>query len=145
MATLGKDAAIVRQEMAEVAAILAGGTMNFEDAAEKFSEDERSKRAGGDLGYFTRQRMPEDFIGAVAAQEPGKLGPPFQTKLGWHIVEVTDHQAEREAGFEEMRDEIHAYLTTQKRKDVISQIVRDTRERSKIWPPEPQPEAILEP
>jgi len=145
MATLGKDAALVRQEMAKVAAILAGGTMSFEDAAEKFSEDERSKRAGGDLGYFTRQRMPEDFIGAVAAQEPGKLGPPFQTKLGWHIVEVTDHQAEREAGFEEMRDEIHAYLTTQKRKDVISQIVRDTRERSKIWPPEPKPEAILEP
>jgi parvulin-like peptidyl-prolyl isomerase len=87
--------------------------------------------------------MPEDFVDAVSAQLVGKIGAPFQTKLGWHLVEVTEQLPEREASFEEMRDEIRAHLASQKRKDVIAQIVRDLRKRSKIWPPDPKPAAIL--
>ncbi|MFT5107774.1 MAG: hypothetical protein ACI9UA_003408, partial [Pseudoalteromonas tetraodonis] len=45
--------------------------------------------------------------------------------------------------FEEVRAEISAFLETRKRRDVIDQIVRDYRKRSKIWPPEPKPRAIL--
>ncbi|MGI9244554.1 MAG: peptidylprolyl isomerase [Verrucomicrobiales bacterium] len=145
MATLDKDPVAVGEEMAKVAAELQKGTVTFEEAAKKFSEDERTKKRAGDLGYFTRQRMPEDFMARIATQEVGKVGAPFQTELGWHLVEVIDHQAEREAGIEEVRDEIATHLESLKRKDVIAQIVRDTRKRSKIWPPEPQPRAILEP
>ena len=143
MATLDKDPAEVGVAIGKVAAALAEGEMTFAAAATQHSEDERTKPLGGDLGYFSRARMPEDFMEAVAAQEVGKLGTPFQTKLGWHLVELIDHQPEREASFEEMRDEIRAHLESQKRENVITQIVRDLRKRSKLWPPEPAPRAIL--
>jgi len=143
MATLDQDPAAVGEKIAALAAALASGEVSFGAAVEAHSEDGRSKQVGGDLGYFSRARMPEDFMDAVAAQEPGVLGSPFQTKLGWHLVEVAEHLPEREASLDEMRAEIRAHLESQKRHDVIGQIVRDLRKRSKIWPPEPKPHAIL--
>ena len=143
MATLDKDAAVVGEKIKLVAAALGTGEITFEEAVKAHSEDARSKKTGGDLGYFSRDRMPEDFMGAITSQGVGKLGSPFQTKLGWHLAEVTDHRPKREAGLDEMRAEIRAHLESQKREDVIGQIVRDLRRRSKIWPPEPKPHAIL--
>jgi parvulin-like peptidyl-prolyl isomerase len=143
MATLDKDPQQVGAAMAEVAQAITTGELTFEAAVRGHSEDERSKKAGGDLGYFSRERMPEDFVEAIAAQPPGGAGAPFQTELGWHLVEVTEILQPRQANFEEMRDEIRAHLESQKRKDVIDQIVRDYRKRSKIWPPEPKPRALL--
>ena len=143
-ATLDKDAAEVGREIEAVAASLAAGEISFGAAVKAESQDERSKKVGGELGYFSRQRMPEDFIEAISEQVPGELGAPFQTKLGWHLVEVTEHLPEREGSLEEMREEIRAHLESQKRKDVIDQIIQNLRKRSKIWPPQPQPHAILD-
>ena len=143
MATLDKDPVAVGEKIAALAASLASAAITFDAAVEQHSEDGRSKKVGGDLGYFSRQRMPEDFIAAIAGQMPGELGAPFQTKLGWHLVEITEHLPEREASLEEMREEIRAHLESQKRANVIDQIVNNLRKRSKIWPPEPKPHAIL--
>lgn len=144
MATLDKDPVKVGEQIGLVAAALGAGGTTFEEAVKVDSQDARSNKVGGDLGYFSAQRMPEDFIAAVSAQTPGKLGSPFQTKLGWHLVEVTEHLPARDATLDELREEIRAFLENQKRKDVIGQIVRDLRRRAKIWPPEPKARAILD-
>ena len=143
MATLDKDPVAVGEKIAAVGAALAAGELTFEEAAKKHSDDARTKRIGGDLGFFSRARMPKDFMDKVSAQEVGQVGEPFRTKLGWHIVEVTEHLPQREATLDEVRDEIRAHIESQKRKDVIAQIVRDLRNRSKIWPREPKPHPIL--
>ncbi|MFT5109751.1 MAG: parvulin-like peptidyl-prolyl isomerase, partial [Pseudoalteromonas tetraodonis] len=139
MATLGKNPAEVQSAIGATAIRLSKGEITFEDAVEQLSEDQRSKKVGGDMGFFSRSRMPADFINAITGQEVGKLGQPFQTALGWHLIEITEHREAREAAFEEVRAEISAFLETRKRRDVIDQIVRDYRKRSKIWPPEPKP------
>ena len=144
MATLDKDSATVGAEIGRVAAALSAGQLTFEEAVEEHSQDPRSKQAGGDLGFFSARRMPADFIAAVGSQQVGEVGAPFETNLGWHLVEVTEHLPEREATLDEMREEIRAHLENQKRKDVIDQVVRDLRDRVKIWPPEPKAKAILD-
>ncbi len=144
MATLDKDPVKVGEEMEQVAVALAAGETTFEAAVEAHSQDARSKKVGGDLGFFSARRMPEDFTSAIAAQTVGEVGAAFQTELGWHIVELSEHLPAKEATLDEMRDEIRAFLENQKRKDVIEQIVRDLRKRVKIWPPEPKAKAILE-
>ena len=52
------------------------------------SEDERSKQVGGELGWMREDRLPDDF--AVPVFSMSVASPELiETKLGWHIVEVT--------------------------------------------------------
>jgi len=82
----------------------------FGELAAQYSEDERTKKAGGDLGYFSRQRMPEDFTKAVFALSPGQRSAPFRTAIGWHIVEVKEKIAARPADWETVKPEIELHL-----------------------------------
>jgi peptidyl-prolyl cis-trans isomerase D len=47
--------------------------------------------AGGEtrLSDLTRDELPPALADAVFAREPGKVGGPVQTPLGWHLVLVT--------------------------------------------------------
>ena len=47
----------------------------------------------GDLGWFTRERMPVEFSDAAFAAKVGELTEPVRTGFGYHVIEVQD-QAE---------------------------------------------------
>jgi parvulin-like peptidyl-prolyl isomerase len=103
---------------AEIQAIhrrIAAGEVPFPAAAAQFSEDERTKKLQGDLGWFTRDRMPEVFITAVAKLKPGELSKPVLSPLGWHVIRLIDHRSARTPSFDEARAEIIALLDLQKR------------------------------
>lgn len=103
---------------AEIDAIhrqLGAGELSFPAAAERFSEDERTKKLQGDLGWFTRDRMPEAFIDAVAKLKPGELSNPILSPLGWHVIRLIEHRPARTPDYEQARSEIMAMLDLQKR------------------------------
>ena len=50
-----------------------------------------SKDNGGDLGWFTPDRMDKSFADAVIALKPGEYThKPVQTQYGWHVIELVD-------------------------------------------------------
>ena len=107
---------------AEIRAIhreIASGALSFEQAAARFSEDERTKALGGDLGWFSADRMPADLIAAVRDLRPGVLSEPVLSGLGWHIVRVIETRPSRLPEFEEVKAEIHALLDLQAREAVL--------------------------
>jgi len=60
----------------------------FEDVAKKESMDS-SKDNGGDLGWFTPDKMVKPFSDAVLALKPGEYTKkPIQTQYGWHVIEL---------------------------------------------------------
>ncbi|MFC1663290.1 peptidylprolyl isomerase [Patescibacteria group bacterium] len=63
---------------------------NFEDLASEFSADAASAAEGGDLGYFGRGVMVEEFEKAVFALEPGEISDVVQTEFGFHIIKLED-------------------------------------------------------
>ncbi len=63
---------------------------SFEELAKKFSQDPGSGAKGGDLGYFTKDRMIPEFSNTAFGLEPGKFSAPFSTRFGWHIVKTFD-------------------------------------------------------
>ncbi|MFM7607082.1 MAG: peptidylprolyl isomerase [Prosthecobacter sp.] len=99
---------------------LAAGELPFPAAAARFSEDERSKKLQGDLGWFTRDRMPEAFIDAVAKLKPGELSQPVLSSVGWHVIRLIEHRPTRTPSFDEAREEIMALLDLQKRQQAVS-------------------------
>jgi len=78
---MGEIAAELRQEIIEGA--------DFEDMLGRPGVGAGS----GDLGWFTRDRMPEAFSDVAFAADVGELTEPVKTSLGYHLIEVQD-QAE---------------------------------------------------
>lgn len=64
---------------------------SFEEMANKYSQDQFSAAAGGDLFYLTAGLLPIEFEDAVYKTEPGQLYPEvLKTNFGYHIIKVTE-------------------------------------------------------
>ena len=97
-----------------------------------YSEDARTRLRGGELNWFSKHRVPEKFANTVFNQKKGQLGNPFQTDIGWHIVEITDRQAQRLVSYEEVKDELYTYLTNAQRKDAVTLLLKKLRDSANI-------------
>lgn len=63
---------------------------DFAALAASASKDPGSARDGGELGWFTRDRMVPEFGTAVFLAKPGQVLAPVQTQYGWHVIEVEE-------------------------------------------------------
>jgi parvulin-like peptidyl-prolyl isomerase len=102
---------------------LTGGA-KFAELA-RSSEDEATKNRGGDLDYFSENRMPADFWGAAKSMRPGDGPRLIQTQLGFHVLEVTDVRVARDMSFDEARLEIVLALQNQKRSMALIALIDD--------------------
>lgn len=68
------------------------GKVDFAQLARELSEGP-SKEQGGDLGWFTRDRMVKPFADRAFEMQAGEISEPVQTRFGWHIIKVEQVQA----------------------------------------------------
>ena len=129
--TLDKDAEQVEERVQSISRKLKEG-QSFETLAIKFSEDSRNKEAGGNLGWITRDRVPNDFYDEVIKISIGKTGTPFKTKLGWHIVNVIDQMNPVKASLDLVHDEIAATIEVEKRQRAIEALINHIKGKAKI-------------
>lgn len=70
--------------------IKAGG--DFAKLADEYSEDPGNARdgqkQGGDLGWFSRGRMVQEFESAAFEMKAGEISEPVKTFYGYHIIKV---------------------------------------------------------
>lgn len=117
-------------EIHEIHRRLVAKEQTFAALAAAHSDDDRTKPVGGDLGWFTRVRMPADFIAAVEKLPVGQFSEPVLTQLGWHLIIVMDRQESRLPAFDEAREEIAALLTSQRREEAVQSLLAELRERA---------------
>lgn len=63
---------------------------NFEEMAQKYSQDPSAKDNKGNLGYFNVFDMVYPFESAVYNTAVGQISMPVRTKFGYHILKVND-------------------------------------------------------
>ena len=129
--TLDKNAEQVEERVQSISRKLKEG-QSFETLAMRFSEDSRNKNAGGNLGWITRDRVPNDFYDKVIKISIGKTGTPFKTKLGWHIVNVIDQMNPVKASLDLVHDEIAATIEVEKRQRAIEALINHIKGKAKI-------------
>lgn len=118
ISTLDIPADEAKQKLEAALTELQNGTKTFAELALSTSSDLATKNLAGDLGWMTRSRLPKDFADPVFLLEKNKPAL-IQTKLGYHIVEITDRLPAETPELAEIRDEIHTALATTKRHQAV--------------------------
>ncbi len=94
---------------------LTSNTKDFATLAKELSEDPATNDNGGSLGWMTRKRLPADFSTPVFAM-PVSQPSLIQTRIGWHLVEVTARKPAEPRSFEQAKPEVLAALEAVKRR-----------------------------
>ncbi len=68
---------------------------DFATLAQELSLDTGSGAQGGDLGWFTYERMVPAFSEAAFSLAPGAISEPVQSDYGYHVIKVEAHEQNR--------------------------------------------------
>lgn len=99
---------------------------DFAKVAGEVSKDPGSK--GGDLGWFTKDRMVPEFADAAFKLEPGQLSEPVKSKFGWHIIQVQEKREKKFPSLAEVRDQVARYVVQKAQSEEIVAL----REKAKV-------------
>lgn len=86
------DSAAAKLTMDSVLAELKAGK-DFGEVAKRYSDDTGTKEKGGDLGFFERRMMVQEFDEAAFNLNVGEVSKVVNTQFGMHIIKVTDKEA----------------------------------------------------
>jgi peptidyl-prolyl cis-trans isomerase C len=86
----------------------------FEELARRESMDS-SKDSGGDLGWFTPDRMVKPFADAVSAMKPGDYThKPVQTQYGWHVIQLIETRDLAAPPYDKVRQRLEQVIQAKK-------------------------------
>lgn len=106
---------------------------NFEQLAEKYSDDKVSAERGGELGFFARETMVKEFSDAAFSMKPNTLSDKIvQSNYGYHIIKVTDRIEAGTTPFVKVKEEIKYYLATKEQMKVLKNLTDGLMKTAKI-------------
>src|SRR6266540_318069 len=102
------EADLIRNEIMEKG----GDRKAFMAAARKHSKDTTTKRAGGALGWFTRQKMVGEFSEATFDLKAGEISQPVKTQYGWHLIILEDRREQSGQGLQRPGQPVNPQATS---------------------------------
>jgi peptidyl-prolyl cis-trans isomerase C len=83
---------------------------DFDKLAKEKSTDKGSGANGGELGWFTKDKMVPQFAEAAFKLKKGDVSEPVKSEFGWHIIKVEDRRPVQVASFEDMKESLKGEL-----------------------------------
>lgn len=78
---------------------------------------------GGDMGWFARGRMIDEFVDAVAACPVGVVCPKLaRTSLGYHIIKVQEVKGSDSVAFESVKDRVRQAYERRLKEDLLQKL-----------------------
>lgn len=130
-----------------IAALDKGG--DFAELAKEKSTDTLSGQSGGDLGFFTKEKMVPEFAEAAFALKPGEYTKaPVKSQFGYHVIKVLEKRQtaaptlaqKHDAIVSELRRDAFLADSAALRKDATIEIIDPAAEAGEATPaPEAAP------
>ena len=119
---------------------------DFAKLAGELSEEPGAKERGGDLNFFPQKgAMVEEFAAAAFKMKKDEVSAePVRTQFGYHIIKVTDRKAGGKQPLEEAKPQILAYLSREKKRIAIDEVVNGLRAKADVKINMPEPAAKIE-
>ena len=102
------------------------------DFGEVADNDSDCQDPGGDLGWFPRGQMVEEFENTVWKMKPGQVSDIFATRFGFHIVRVIERKAAAPYALEEVEDHVREHLASQMRDEAVETFLDSLREKATV-------------
>jgi peptidyl-prolyl cis-trans isomerase C len=97
---------------------------DFDKIAKEKSTDKGSGARGGELGWFTKDKMVPEFADAAFKLKKGEISAPVKSAFGWHIIKLEDRRNVQVASFDEMKDELRGELTNKAVQSYVESLLK---------------------
>ncbi len=98
--------------------------------------DDPSKVNGGDLGWFTPDRMMKPFADAVVSLKPGEYThKAIQTQYGWHVIQLVETRDVSPPSFDQVKQRLEQVVQTKKFKAYTDDLMSKAKVERKDAPP----------
>lgn len=119
-----------RQQLEDLISQIENGK-SFEELARIHSADTLSARDGGSLGWVDPGTMVSQFESVMNSLEPGMISAPFQTRFGWHIVQVMGRR-DRDVTQNVKRSKIVEQIRNRKHQEALELWLRRLRDEAYV-------------
>lgn len=114
-------------------------TLNGKALEAKFIELAKAKstgpsgKNGGDLGFFTKDKMVAPFSKVAFELNKGEISQkPVKTRFGFHVIYVTDKKAAQEADFAALKKQLEQNIKIEKFREYTAKTVEALKAKAKI-------------
>jgi peptidyl-prolyl cis-trans isomerase C len=104
---------------------------NFEEVAQKYSND-LTKDRGGDLGYFKRGQMIPEFEKVVFSLKVGQVSDVVKSRFGYHIIKLTDYKPSTYRDYEEIKDSLGSILVRERQEARFKEFTEMLRSKADV-------------
>lgn len=88
---------------------------------------------GGELGWFTKEKMVPEFSSASEKLNKGAFTKePVQTQFGYHVIYLDDKKSASSMNFDEVKDKIKQQLSQKKFYDMLKSKAEKLKSKAKI-------------
>lgn len=101
---------------------------DFAKVAADVSKDPGSGKEGGDLGWFTKDRMVPEFAEAAFKLKKGEVSAPVKSQFGWHVIKLEDKRTKPLPDYAAVKPQIEQYLERKAQQDAVLAL----REKAKV-------------
>lgn len=106
---------------------------DFATLAKEVSEGPSAPN-GGDLGFFSADRMVKPFADAAFALESGQISQVVETRFGYHVIKVEERRAAGTQPLDEVRDSLRNGLVERKMAESVGALAEELRAGAEIVP-----------
>jgi parvulin-like peptidyl-prolyl isomerase len=103
----------------------------FADVAREISLSPDSEK-GGDLGFFARGQMPQEFEAVIFSLSKGKPSSVVETTYGYHLFLMTERREARRRSEEDVRGDIRRMLVAEKGEKAFRDWLDELRQSADI-------------
>ena len=102
------------------------------DFAALANEQSECDDNGGDLGFFPRGAMVEEFEKVAFSLEPGDISEVFPTQFGYHILKVFDKKPASVREFSEVEASVRNELMAEMRRLKMAEFLDELKDGATI-------------
>ncbi len=103
------------------------GGEDFAKVATETSKDPGSGQGGGDLGYFSKDRMVPEFAEAAFALKAGEISAPVKSQFGWHIIKLEDRRNRPPPAFADVKDRLSQALSERAQAELLEKLRKEAK------------------
>ena len=93
---------------------------DFAKVADEVSKDPGSQ--GGDLGWFTQDKMVKEFAEAAFKLDVGQVSEPVKSEFGWHVIKLEGKRDKAFPPFEQVKEQVARYVVQKAQSDLIMKL-----------------------